>query len=115
MTDQIDDLFSADDDDARDEVLRLFRGRGLRAAARAAIEVCEDPKAQASARATASGLILRATKLLDGAKDEDSVQPHEMDPTQLARALERAKTKAADLERRQGGPRELKKPGDIFS
>lgn len=112
MTD--DDLFATDDDDARDEVLRLFRGRGLRAAARAAIEVCEDPKAQASARATASGLILRATKLLDGAKDEDSAQPHEMDPAQLARALERAKAKATDLERRQSKPREQKKPDGIF-
>lgn len=117
MTDQIeDDLFpdGDDGDDAREESARLLRGRGLRAAVRAAVEVCENGKAPPNARATAAGLIFRANGLLEVKKDDDALQPHEMDPAQLARALADAKAKAADLEQPHGRRRQQKAKAGIF-
>lgn len=99
MSAQIDDLFPEDNDDARDDAMRVLRGRGLRAATRAAIEVCEDPKAPAPAKATCAGWIFRVNGMLDPKDDEDTKQPHEMSAAELERAVRRAKEQAEALQR----------------
>lgn len=80
------------DDDAREEIGRLLRGRALRVAVQAAIDVAGDEKAPAPARATASGLLLRAAGMFDRSADHaEEKQPHEMTPQDLQRAIDRIK------------------------
>lgn len=42
---------------ARRKMLELIDERGIKAAVTAAIQICEDPKAQGPAKATAAGLL----------------------------------------------------------
>ncbi len=91
-----------DDDDARDEIARLLRGKGLRVAVGAAIDVAGDQKAPAPARATAAGLLLRAAGMFDRSTDHVvEKQPHEMTPQELQRAIARIKREAG---RRDAAP-----------
>ncbi len=84
-----------DDDDARDEIARLLRGKGLRVAVGAAIDVAADPKAPAPARATAAGLLLRAAGMFDRSRDDGlTKEPHEMTPEELQRAILEARRRS---------------------
>ena len=56
---------------------------GALAAYEAALEVCLDKKAPAPARATASGLILRAAGFLNAPDEASHKEPHQMTATEL--------------------------------
>ncbi|WP_062017263.1 hypothetical protein [Aureimonas sp. AU4] len=86
-------------DDRRRAVMERLGSEGLEAAADAAISVCRDPKAPAPARATAAGLIFRATALGGFGKEEDEgldKEAHEMSPEETRRALARLQRKLAE-------------------
>lgn len=90
-------------EEVREDVLDLIETRGIRAAAQAAIDVCEDKAAPAPARATAAGLILRAAALGGfgrNAERERDIEPHQMTGEQLQAALEDLKRQAAARKRR---------------
>lgn len=70
--------------DTRD-VRELIEARGAKAAAQALIEVCEDPKAPAPARATAGTALLRAAGMFDKESREDDKPLWEMDGNELER------------------------------
>jgi ribosomal protein L29 len=95
MNDQIDDDVFFDDvedtEDARDEVRRLIRGRGARAAVKAAIEVCESKNAPAPAKATAASTLLRAAGLLDAKENDAPKQLHEMTAEELAQEIDKCR------------------------
>lgn len=112
MTDEIDDMFADESEDAREDARRVLRGRGMRAAVRAAIEICESKDAPAPAKATAAGWIFRANGMLGNSSDETEKEPHEMSPAELGRALARAKAKAEAFEQREPDrPSRTKKKG----
>jgi hypothetical protein len=78
----------------RREVLQLLQTEGIRAAAMAAIAVCNDPNAPPNARATAAGLIFRGAALGGFGKgneveDDDSKGEHEMTVAEIDRRLAR--------------------------
>lgn len=69
---------------------------GVPAAVTALIDVCEDKKAPAPARATAGTSLLRAAGMFDRAADANQErEPSEMTPAELSRAI-------ADLQSRTG-------------
>jgi hypothetical protein len=78
---------------------RQVRTHGLRVAYQAAISVCEDPKALASAKATAAGLIFRAAGVLDKVDDGDGTPVDQMTADQLAAEYRRLTAEAADRAR----------------
>lgn len=90
-------------EEVREDVLDLIETRGIRAAAQAAIDVCEDKTAPAPARATAAGLILRAAALggfgKQGERDRD-LEPHQMTGAQLQAAIDGLRKREAALTRR---------------
>ncbi|BDA86370.1 hypothetical protein Sa4125_39120 [Aureimonas sp. SA4125] len=90
-------------EEVREDVLDLIETRGLRAAAQAAIAVCEDAAAPAPARATAAGLLFRAAALggfgKQGERERD-LEPHQMDGKQLQAAIEDLKRREAAQKRR---------------
>ena len=75
---------------------RQMRTEGLRAARDTLLSICRDAKAQAPAKATAAGFILRAAGALASADGNEETEPHEMTADQLRREiarLERAKAR----------------------
>lgn len=95
------DPFDLDgEDDARDEIALLLRGKALRVAVDAAIDVAGDKKAPAPARATAAGLLLRAAGMFDRSRDgELEKEGHEMSPQELQRALAKARRRLGRRDR----------------
>jgi hypothetical protein len=88
-------------DAARQETLELISTRGVRAAAQAAIDICEDPAAPAPARATASGLLFRAAALGGFGKSEEEggeKQLHEMTAGEIERELRKLRSARDDHE-----------------
>ncbi len=81
---------------------RQVRTHGLRVAYQAAISVCEDPKALASAKATAAGLIFRAAGVLEKVDDGDNTPIDQMTPAQMAAEYKRLTAEAADRTNRRG-------------
>lgn len=85
-----DDLLPADDlmDDAPEAVRKQLRHRLKTEGARVAIDtmlaVCQDPKAQASARATCSVGLLRAAGYLGKKADEDDAEGASLDQATAA-------------------------------
>lgn len=84
---------------------REVRTRGLRAAYRAAINVCEDPKAPAPARATASGLLLRAAGVLTKTEEADEIPIEQMSMEQMQAEYARLEAAAHERERAEAKPR----------
>ncbi|MFG1379504.1 hypothetical protein [Xanthobacter autotrophicus] len=72
-----------------DEVRDLIETRGVKAAAKALIEVCSDPKAPAPARATAGTALLRAAGMFEKVERDDNKDVAEMDGFELRRATAR--------------------------
>lgn len=90
--------------ETRREVLQLLQTEGLHAAADAAIAVCRDPNAPPNARATASGLILRATALggfgkSNEAEEHERKELHMMTAAEIQEELARLRGEAADRDR----------------
>lgn len=75
-------------------LLRRIHTEGVLAAYEAALAVCNDPKAPAPARATASATLFRVAGYFDrkGEGDRDK-EPHEMTPDELAQAVRRAQAR----------------------
>lgn len=90
--------------DTQVELLARIRTEGVLAAYEASLAVCRDPKAPAAARATASSTLFRAAGLFDRKDNEETLEPHEMTPAQLASAVKR-------MERRLAGEEEI----DVFT
>lgn len=98
MTDEIES--------ERRDVLHEIQTRGIRAAANAAIAVCEDPKAPAPAKATAAGLLFRAAALGGFGKADEAERTkelHEMTGDELDRELRRMQSSLRERNRENGG------------
>jgi len=81
-------------EEARDWLVREVKTSGARKAYAAAIEVLEDSKAPAPARATMATAIFRVGGFFATSKnDDDRVEPHQMTAAQLAKAIARFKNK----------------------
>ncbi|WP_062229090.1 hypothetical protein [Aureimonas frigidaquae] len=97
MTDEIES--------ERRDVLRTIQVEGIRAAADAAIAICQDPKAPAPARATAAGLLFRAAALGGFGKADEAErakEPHEMTPEEIDRELRRMRESMRTGSRKDG-------------
>lgn len=88
------------DDDERelDKVRKLVRTRGVRAAAMALIDVCEDKKAPAPARSTAGTSLFRAAGMFGKVEDPGTKDIAEMSGDEIRRRIAqlRADAKASD-------------------
>lgn len=92
---------AADEEDARDEIIKLARGRGLKAALTAAICVAEDEDAPAQARATAATTLFRLAGMYDRPPEELSVKPlEEQSPEELQATIAALGRREADLRRK---------------
>lgn len=89
--------------EVRRDVLELLSTEGLMEAAKAAIAVCRDPTAPAPARATAAGLVFRATAVGGFGKnhtpDEDK-DPSEMTAEELQTRIDELRQERSDKARR---------------
>ena len=91
-----DTAFEIDEtaEEARDWLMHELKTKGVRKAYAAAIEVLEDSKAPAPARATMATAIFRVGGFFNTAKDDDAdKEPHQMSGAELARAIARLKKK----------------------
>jgi len=71
-------------------LLRRVRTEGILVAYEAALEVCRDPKAQPTAKATSAGLLFRVAGLFNPRDDGGSrKQPHEMTAEEVQEAIKR--------------------------
>ena len=86
-------------DDEINGVHRLVRGRGVKAAAEALIEVCENPKAPAPARAAAGSTLFRAAGMFEKWQDPDSLSMDEMSPGEFQRRAAQALKRYEELVR----------------
>jgi hypothetical protein len=88
--------------EVRRDVLELLSTVGLKAAADAAMAVCRDATAPAPARATAAGLIFRATAVGGFGKNhvpDDELDPSEMTAEQLQTRLNELRQQRLDAAR----------------
>lgn len=103
MSDQseFDEIAGDSAADAKAWFRRKVRTHGLRVAYRAAVSVCEDPKAPAPARATAAGLLLRAAGVLDAknTEDDDDTPIANMTMAQMRAQYQRLEAEAAERDR----------------
>lgn len=84
-------------DDAREELLRRIQTEGVLVAYETALAVCRDPKATASAKATASGTLFRVAGYFDRSGDDTGDTPvEELSLEDLQRRIKRADSAAAD-------------------
>jgi hypothetical protein len=87
--DDSDDLLPADDVDnepeaVRRQLRRRLKTEGARVAIETMLTVCQDPKAQSSARATCSVGLLRAAGYLGKKADEDDAEGASLDQATAA-------------------------------
>src|SRR5690349_6677230 len=105
MTDDFDD----DDlspEEAREALDHELRTVGARAAYQALLEVCQDTKAPAPARATAGTALLRASGWFSRDNDRESDKPiHELSMVEIERRIQRLDRQSAEP-RRQGRRRD---------
>src|SRR5262252_1661981 len=101
--DELDDLVEDDDSPAavRDQLRRALRTKGAKVAIETMLQVAQDPKAQASARATcAVGLLRAAGYLGKKAEEEDETDTKsfaDMSMAELEREWKRARAKSKKL------------------
>ena len=89
----------ASEDEAEAEMRFYARTVAAPRALKAAVELCDDPKAAAGARATAQRTVLQAAGVLDA----DTVkakpkEPHEMTPSELDAVIDQARARLATAE-----------------
>jgi hypothetical protein len=118
-----DEIAPGDDLDARlgdepsairEELRRKLKTEGARVAYDTMVAVAQDPKAQASARATCAVALFRGAGFLGKrADDEDASEGkeiHQMSPEEMQRELERLRAQRRALQRgRKASP-----PGGVF-
>ena len=97
--DQDDGNESETDEEALAASMALIRGRGVRAAVDAAIDVLEDKKAPAQARAAMANSMLRAGGMFDRKAEDDDEDPAEMSAADLAKHIRRLEQDAARIKR----------------
>jgi hypothetical protein len=79
-------------EDVRRELTHRIQTEGVMAADQAALEICQDPKAPAPARATALTAMFRVGGYFKDPADKSAEkQPHEMDGHEMERAVAEAK------------------------
>lgn len=76
-------------------LIERIRTEGLEKAYEGLLRVLDDPKAGASATASAANTIFRAGGLLDNA-DDDEVEPHQMTAEQIQKAIDRLRRKRGE-------------------
>lgn len=109
MTDEIDDLIEQTPAETKAWLKRQIRTRGIRAAYKALVAVCEDPKSPAPAKATAAGFLFRAGGVLERAEDTDAKDPSQMTPAELQEEYDRLTREAEEARREQREAR--RRPG----
>jgi hypothetical protein len=88
-SDDMDDDVDNSPDGIREALVREMRTVGARAAYQALLDVCQDKKAPAPARATAGTSILRASGFFKRADDDDHEKPiHEMSVAEMDRKIQ---------------------------
>jgi hypothetical protein len=70
-------------------LLRRVRTEGILVAYEAALEVCRDPKAQPTAKATSAGLLFRVAGLFNPREAGTGKQAHEMTAEDIAQEIKR--------------------------
>jgi hypothetical protein len=110
MTDDPDDMEELPEDEraALDELRSMLRRDGIKAAYAALVNVCQDSKAPAPARATAAAAIFRAAGLFERTDEGAQKQLHEMTADELARHSARLEKEMKALRRRRSAA------GDLF-
>lgn len=98
-----------DRDTALDEVQHLVQTLGIRAAAQALIDVCQDPKAAAPAKATAGTTIFRAAGFFDAEKKTSAKELHQMTWDELEANREQLERERAAM------LREMRGEDDVFT
>jgi hypothetical protein len=99
MSELIDD---AQDENPEDTIAwfdHQSKTTGIRAAFLALVGVCTDTKAQASARATAGGWLLRASGILDRGENGAGKDPDQMTAAELGRERVRLEKMIASAKR----------------
>ena len=98
--DEMDDLLGSEE--PREALRRKMRSEGAQAAYKALLEVCQDPKAPAPARATSGVALLRAGGFLGKSADSDELDEkplEQMTAAELERTKRRLLAKQRRLER----------------
>ena len=80
---------------SKSEFRRLVRDEGVPAAYRGLMRVLEDPKASATALASAARTMMEAAGVLKAPPDEGAKQPYEMTADELRAEIERVRRAAA--------------------
>ncbi len=80
------------------ELLQRIRTEGVQAAYEASLAVCNDPKAPAPARATASATLFRVAGFFDKQERAPEKAPHEMTPEELAAEIEQLSRSAKNTD-----------------
>lgn len=108
-----DYLDQLDDEELTEEIVRLARTRGALVAFRSAVELCQDAKAPAQARASAQRVILQFAGLLDRRNNgaDTKKELHEMDGMELQAEYDRLSRAGAGLRERLAA---AQKQGDVF-
>lgn len=96
---ELDELIEDSPREALAWFRRKVKSHGLRIAYETAISVCTDPKAPAPARATASGLILRAAGVLTKTEETDEIPIEQMSMEQMQAEYARLEAEAHARER----------------
>lgn len=103
--DDLDQLVEDSPQDAREWFRHKAQTEGLKATYQAMLDVLNDKKAPAPARATASGLMLRAagvfSKTFEEETEADGLSPDTMTAEQLAREYKRLDAKINAARRRR--------------
>ncbi|WHO77464.1 hypothetical protein [Rhizobium leguminosarum] len=85
--------------DVQRELLIRIQTEGVQAAYEASLAVCNDPKAPAPARATASATIFRVAGYFDRKEGDQAKEPHEMSAEELAIEIARMSRQAQKTDR----------------
>ena len=99
MTDDIDALIQETPAETKAWFKQQVRTHGLRAAYRALVGVCEDPKAAAPAKATSAGFLLRAAGVLEKTEELDDKDPSTMTRAEMMEEYARLSREADEAER----------------
>jgi hypothetical protein len=105
MIDDFDDDQSPEE--ARDALDHELRTVGARAAYQALLEVCQDTKAPAPARATSGTALLRAAGYFNRENDRDEKPIHELSMDEIERRIQKLNRQSAEPKRqrrRRDGP-----------
>lgn len=111
MSDEMDDDDDIDEtpEEALEWLARELKTKGVRAAYKTAMAVCQDPKAPAPAKATMVTALMRAAGLFARAEDSSALEPHAMTAQQVDAELTRLRRSAR---RYDGVPAEDGAPAD---